>query len=319
MAEMKQEITSPHTSVLLKESLEGMNINPDGVYMDGTFGRGGHSRGLLAQLSSRATLVGVDRDPSAIEYGKEHFHDEQRLHLMHTDFANIRKEVAHQGLPEKYDGILFDLGVSSPQLDEAERGFSFMRDGPLDMRMDTSRGQTAAEWLAYAEEKDIANVIFHLGDEKYSRRIAREIVERRIEEPFTQTAQLVDLLEEVITRKEKHKHPATRTFLALRMYINDELGQVETMLPEAVKMLNPGGRIVIISFHSREDRIVKQYFREISRGPKLPRRLPVQGNYQAPLKLIGKAYKPSKAEIQQNPRSRSAVLRIAERTEVAYD
>ncbi len=307
-----------HTSVLLKESLEALSIQGEGVYLDGTFGRGGHSGAILTALTSNGRLIGLDRDPSAIEYGREHFSDDKRLQLVHTDFANAQAKLLELGLPDKFDGILFDLGVSSPQLDEAGRGFSFMRDGPLDMRMDTSKGLTAAQWLAEVEETELANVIFHLGEEKFSRRIAKAIVEKRREEPLTQTSQLVALIDDAITRKEKHKHPATRTFLALRMYINDELGQVEKILPQAIKMLKPGGRLAVISFHSREDRIVKRFFRELSKGPQLPKRLPIQEAFQSPLKLVGKAIKPGKDELKANPRSRSAVLRVVERTEVAY-
>ena len=313
-----QHLQTLHTSVLLKESLEALSIQGGGVYLDGTFGRGGHSGAILSALAPDGRLIGLDRDPSAIEYGREHFSNDKRLQLVHTDFANAQAKLLELGLPDKFDGILFDLGVSSPQLDEAERGFSFMREGPLDMRMDTSRGQTVAEWLAVVDETELANVIFHLGEEKFSRRIAKAVVEMRQEEPLTQTSQLVALIEDVITRKEKHKHPATRTFLALRMYINDELGQVEKILPQAIRMLKPGGRLAVISFHSREDRIVKRFFRELSKGPQLPKRLPIQKEFQSPLKIIGKAIKPGDSELSENPRSRSAVLRIIERTEVAY-
>ena len=307
-----------HTSVLLNESIQALNIHGDGIYLDGTFGRGGHSQAILSKLSDNGLLVSLDRDPSAIEYGHKHFGSDHRLHLVHTDFASAESSLRQQCLPEKFDGILFDLGVSSPQLDEAERGFSFMHDGPLDMRMDSSQGETAADLLAYIEEKDLANIIFQLGEEKFSRRIARAIIEKRIDQPLTTTAQLVALIEEAVTRREKHKHPATRTFLALRMYINDELGQVENMLPQAIKMLKTGGRLAVISFHSREDRIVKRFFKELIKGPSLPKRLPVQTVFQAPIKIIGKAIKPSLEELSVNSRSRSAILRIAERTEVEY-
>jgi len=310
--------TIPHTSVLLNEAINALNIAADGLYLDGTFGRGGHSKEILKELSDKGLLVCIDRDLSAIEYGQKIFSHEKPIQLVHTDFANALSSLQSQGLPEKFDGILYDLGVSSPQLDEPERGFSFLRDGPLDMRMDSSQGQTAAQLLAEIEEKDLANIIFRLGEEKFSRKIARAIIEKRAEEPLVSTAQLVALIEEVITRREKHKHPATRTFLALRMYINDELGQVEAMLPQAVKMLKPGGRLAIISFHSREDRIVKRFFKSLTVGPVLPKRLPIQEAFQAPIKLIGKAVKPSAAELHDNPRARSAILRIAERTEVEY-
>ena len=312
------QAANPHISVLLNESVEALNISADGVYMDGTFGRGGHSKEILLHLSEQGVLVGLDRDLSAIKYGHKVFAKEHKLKLVHSDFANALTSLQAKGLPEKFDGILFDLGVSSPQLDEAERGFSFLRDGPLDMRMDSSQGQTAAELLAEVEESDLANIIFKLGEEKFSRKIAKAIIEKRAEEPLVSTAQLVALIESVITRREKHKHPATRTFLALRMYINDELGQVEAMLPQAVSMLKPGGRLVVISFHSREDRLVKRFFKELTIGPKLPKRLPIQAAFHAPIKLVGKAIKPSLTELQANPRARSAILRIAEKTEVEY-
>lgn len=312
-----QQSCNHHASVLLDESIQALNIHAGGQYLDGTFGRGGHSREILSRLDD-GLLIGLDRDPSAIAYGQETFTDVPQLHLVHTDFASAKSSLSQKGLPEEFDGILFDLGVSSPQLDQADRGFSFMQDGPLDMRMDSSQGQTAAELLAYADEKELANIIFHLGEEKFSRRIARAIIEKRVEEPLETTAQLVALIEEVITRREKHKHPATRTFLALRMYINDELGQVEKMLPQAVNMLKPGGRLAVISFHSREDRIVKRFFKGLVTGPNLPKRLPIQEAFQAPIMLIGKAIKPSAEELKVNPRARSAILRIAERTEVDY-
>jgi len=311
--------STPHTSVLLKESLEALNITPSGIYLDGTFGRGGHSAEVLKSLSSDGRLVGVDRDITAIDYGKKRFAGDDRVGFVHSDFGQIQQQVLEQGMPEQYDGILFDLGVSSPQLDVAERGFSFMRDGPLDMRMDSSKGFTAADFLKHAEAHEIANVLYQLGEEKFSRRIARMIIERREEEgPLETTMELVALLEEAILRKEKHKHKATRTFMALRMHVNNELGQIESMLPQAVKMLKPGGRLAIISFHSREDRIVKQFFRGLSKGPVVPRNLPIQPEYLAPVKLIGKAIKPSKEEVSENVRSRSAILRIVERTEVDY-
>ena len=312
------QAVKPHASVLLNESIDALNVSADGMYLDGTFGRGGHSHEILSRLSERGLLVALDRDPSAIAYGNEVFGNDERLELVHTDFAQSIIGLQEKGLPEKFDGILFDLGVSSPQLDEAHRGFSFMQDGPLDMRMDSSQGQTAAQLLAYIEEKELASILFTLGDEKFSRKIAKAIIEKRIEEPLETTSQLVALIEEVITRPEKHKHPATRTFLALRMFINDELGQIETMLPQAIRMLKPGGRLAVISFHSREDRIVKRFFKNLSVGPVLPKRLPVQGVFRAPITLIGKAIKPSAEELRVNPRARSAILRIAEKTEVEY-
>jgi len=309
---------SPHSSVLLNESINALGIKEHGIYLDGTFGRGGHSQEILSRLSNQGMLIATDRDPAAIEFGKTTFPNEARLKLLHTDFASISSELSEQGLPVQFDGILLDLGVSSPQLDEAHRGFSFTNDGPLDMRMDSSQGETVADFLSSADESEIANVIFQLGDEKHSRRIAKAIVEMRKEQPLQTTQQLVALIEDVVTRPERHKHPATRTFLALRMHINDELGQIEKMLPLAVKMLKTSGRLVVISFHSREDRIVKRFFKDLTLGPKLPKRMPVQHVYAAPIKMIGKAIKPNAEEINNNPRSRSAILRVVERTEVVY-
>jgi len=310
--------TELHTSVLLEESIAGLNIQGDGVYLDGTFGRGGHSKGILSQLGETGLLVATDRDPQAIAFGRQAYASESRIVLLHTDFAAIDDVLAGHDLPQLYDGILLDLGVSSPQLDQAERGFSFMHDGPLDMRMDSSQGQTVADFLNNADESEIADVIYRLGDEKRSRRIAKAIVEQRIEQPLLTTKELVELIESVVTRVEKHKHPATRTFLALRMHVNDELGQIEQVLPKAIKMLKSGGRLAVISFHSREDRLVKRFFKQLILGPKLPKRMPVDMQYSAPIKLIGKAIKPSSEELAKNARARSAILRVIERTQVEY-
>ncbi len=314
--------TNAHTPVFLQEAVAALNVRPEGVYLDGTLGRAGHSQKILEQLNDDGRLVALDRDMAAIEVGKEVFSGDERVLLMHGDFAHLEDVLERQSgenKPTGFDGILLDLGVSSPQLDQAERGFSFMREGDLDMRMDNTHGQTAAQWLASAEEVEIANVIYQLGEEKFSRCIARAIVAQRIEEPITTTSQLVALLEEAIPRKEKNKHPATRTFQAIRMHINDELGQLKSVLPQAVRLLNDGGRLSVISFHSLEDRVVKRFFRELSKGKSLPKHIPIVEEYQAPLTTVGKALKPSAEEIQRNPRSRSAVLRVAQRTGVAYE
>lgn len=307
-----------HISVFLQEAVTALNVRPEGTYLDGTLGRAGHTQAILAKLGENGRLVAVDRDPQAVAAGKERFADDPRVTVVHADFGSLQEALDKEELPSEYDGILFDLGVSSPQLDQADRGFSFMQDGPLDMRMDVSQGETAAQWLATAEEQDIANVIYRLGEEKFSRRIARAIVTARAEGEITTTGQLVNLIEDVIPRREKHKHPATRTFLAIRLHINNELGQLEDVLPQAVRLLNQSGRLVVISFHSLEDRIVKRFIRDLSKGPVVPKHIPVLEKHAAPLVQVGKAVKPSDKEVQENARARSAILRVAERTEVVY-
>ncbi|QWK94847.1 16S rRNA (cytosine(1402)-N(4))-methyltransferase RsmH [Plesiomonas shigelloides] len=303
-----------HITVLLHEAVGGLAIRSDGIYIDGTFGRGGHSRLILSQLGPQGRLIAIDRDPQAIAEAATI--DDPRFQIVHGPFSNVQQYVEELGLTGKIDGFLLDLGVSSPQLDDAERGFSFMRDGPLDMRMDPSSGFSAAEWLQKAEAEDIAWVLKTFGEERFAKRIARAIVERNQSEPMTRTRELAELVAAASPVKEKHKHPATRTFQAIRIYINSELEEIERALDASLTILAPGGRLSVISFHSLEDRIVKRFIRRQSKGPEIPDGLPLTEAQLAGGKkmlTIGKAIKPSEEEIEQNARSRSSVLRVAER------
>lgn len=309
---------SPHISVLLNEAIEGLSIRPDGCYVDATFGRGGHSAAILEQLGPEGRLLAIDRDPTAIA-AAERFADDARFTIEHGPFSELATFLNDHQLTGNVDGILFDLGVSSPQLDDAERGFSFMNDGPLDMRMDTSTGRSAAEWLAEAEESDIVWVLKTFGEERFAKRIARAIVNQRTETPLVRTQQLAELIAAASPTRERHKHPATRSFQAIRIYINSELEEIEKALRAALAGLAPGGRLVVISFHSLEDRIVKQFIRRYSKGEPIPRGLPLtdeqlRQRQSCPLKTKSKAIKPSEEEIALNSRARSSVLRIAERT-----
>ncbi|WP_335919977.1 16S rRNA (cytosine(1402)-N(4))-methyltransferase RsmH [Shewanella algae] len=304
-----------HLSVLLQETVDGLNIRPDGIYIDGTFGRGGHSRQILSRLGEQGRLIAIDRDPAAIEAAKQ-FADDPRFTIVHGGFGQLADYVEQLGLVGKIDGVLLDLGVSSPQLDDAERGFSFLRDGPLDMRMDNSQGETAAQWLARAEVEDMAWVFKTYGEEKNARHIARCIAADRDEKPFLRTKDLAGLIERITKHKERNKHPATRVFQAIRIYINSELDQIDQALEGALQVLAPKGRLSIISFHSLEDRIVKRFIRRHSKGEEVPYGLPVteaELNRSRQLLPIGKAMKPSDEEIAVNARARSSVLRIAER------
>ncbi|WP_417764408.1 16S rRNA (cytosine(1402)-N(4))-methyltransferase RsmH [Shewanella chilikensis] len=304
-----------HLSVLLQETVDGLNIRPDGIYIDGTFGRGGHSRQILSRLGEQGRLIAIDRDPAAIEAAKQ-FANDPRFTIVHGGFGQLADYVEQLGLVGKIDGVLLDLGVSSPQLDDAERGFSFLRDGPLDMRMDNSQGQTAAQWLARAEVEDMAWVFKTYGEEKNARHIARCIAADRDEKPFLRTKDLAGLIERITKHKERNKHPATRVFQAIRIYINSELDQIDQALEGALKVLAPKGRLSIISFHSLEDRMVKRFIRRHSKGEEVPYGLPVteaELNRSRQLLPIGKAMKPSDEEIAVNARARSSVLRIAER------
>ncbi|MDX3772553.1 16S rRNA (cytosine(1402)-N(4))-methyltransferase RsmH [Chromatiaceae bacterium AAb-1] len=308
--------TSAHISVLLDEAINGLAINPAGTYLDGTFGRGGHSRKILNLLGPQGRLFAIDRDPAAIAAATPLLAD-PRFHITHSPFAALANIAGQHQIDGELDGILLDLGVSSPQLDDAERGFSFMRDGPLDMRMDPGSGISAAQWLAQADVEDISFVLREYGEEKYAWRIANAIVATRNEAPLTRTGQLARLISDTVpvSHKEK-KHPATRSFQAIRIYVNSELEQVNLALQAALQVLKPGGRLVVISFHSLEDRLVKQFMRRYSKGETLPRGLPLttaQLQQKVPLKLIGKAIMPSEQEQDVNPRARSAVLRIAEK------
>lgn len=304
-----------HTTVLLDEAVNALNIKEDGVYIDGTFGRGGHSRLILSHLGEQGRLFAIDRDPQAIAAAAAL--DDPRFTIIHGPFSALADYVDARGLTGKVDGILLDLGVSSPQLDDAERGFSFMRDGPLDMRMDPTRGLSAAEWLLQAEESDIAFVLKTYGEERFAKRIARAIVERNRLEPMTRTKELAEVIAAATPIKDKFKHPATRSFQAIRIWVNSELEEIEQALKGALVALAPGGRLSIISFHSLEDRLVKRFMREQSRGPQVPAGLPMTeaqlqklGGRQ--LKALGKMM-PGEAEVAENPRARSSVLRIAER------
>ena len=304
-----------HTSVLLQECLDGLAIKPDGIYIDATFGRGGHSGEILSLLGEQGRLIAFDRDPQAIEAAKR-FADDKRFTIVHSPFADMAEVIESMSLSGEIDGVLMDLGVSSPQLDDAERGFSFLRDGPLDMRMDTSRGQSAAEWLAEADEQDITQVIKEFGEEKFGKRIAHAIVNERKVNPITRTSELVRIIDQAMPVKDKFKHPATRTFQGIRIYINAELEQLRVGLKAATAILKPKGRLAVISFHSLEDRLVKRFMKEQSKGKAVPHGLPLtQQEIDADkvLSLIGKAIKPGEDELAVNVRSRSAVLRVAEK------
>lgn len=305
-----------HTTVLLDEAVNGLNIREDGIYIDGTFGRGGHSRLILSQLGEKGQLLAIDRDPQAIAAAAEI--NDPRFSIVHGPFSALADYVDARGLTGKISGVLLDLGVSSPQLDDAERGFSFMRDGPLDMRMDPTRGYSAAEWLLQAEEADIAFVLKTYGEERFAKRIARAITERNREQPMTRTKELAEVIAAATPVKDKFKHPATRSFQAIRIWINSELEEIDTALKGALSVLAPGGRLSIISFHSLEDRLVKRFMRDQSRGPQVPAGIPMtESQLKAlggrELKTLGKLI-PGEAEVRENPRARSSVLRIAERT-----
>lgn len=302
-----------HRSVLLDSAVDFMVKDPEGKYVDATFGRGGHSQLILGRLGASGQLLGIDKDPEAIKAAKDLAADDPRFGYFHDSFAELNRAVSSVGW-EQVDGVLMDLGVSSPQLDDASRGFSFMRDGPLDMRMNPLQSPSAAEWLASAEESDIANVIFRYGEERFSRRIARLVVERRQEAPIETTLQLAELVSTAVPKKEKHKHPATRTFQAVRIFINRELEDLELGLQAAVDRLAPGGRLVVISFHSLEDRLVKRFMRDLARGPRLPKGIPVTADQEtSDFRLIGKAHKAAAGEVSDNVRARSAVMRVLER------
>ncbi len=302
-----------HTPVLLNETLQGLKIRSDGMYIDCTFGRGGHSRAILDQLGEDGSLLAFDKDPDAIAAVDGQLLDDPRFTLVHGSYTKLEETVKTMKLTKKVNGVFLDLGVSSPQLDDASRGFSFLRDGDLDMRMDNSHGMTAAEWLNQAPAKEIANVLYEYGDERYSRRIARVIVERRDEEPMARTMQLAELVVSAIPHKEKDKHPATRTFQAIRIFINRELEELETVLTQAMNVLSANGRLLVISFHSLEDRIVKRFMRGQSRGVDIPREIPVTHDvFKSKLTIVGKPVRCQPDEIKNNPRARSAILRIAE-------
>ncbi|HAF55767.1 MAG TPA: 16S rRNA (cytosine(1402)-N(4))-methyltransferase [Thauera sp.] len=303
-----------HVSVLLAEAVDALAIGTDGIYVDGTFGRGGHSRAVLARLGPAGRLIAFDRDPAAIAAGQAL--NDPRLTLVHSAFSALDAELARLGVAA-VDGVLLDLGVSSPQLDDGARGMSFRFDAPLDMRMDTSRGQTVAEWLADASVGQITEVLRDYGEERFAHAIAKAIAAARTGGAVATTGQLAAIVEKAVRTREPGQHPATRSFQALRIFINQELEELTHVLPVCVARLRTGGRLAVISFHSLEDRIVKRFMRDESRPPVLPRRLPVRAaDLPAPrLKLVGKAVRPGEVEVAANPRARSAVMRVAERTE----
>ena len=303
---------SAHQTVLLQEAVEALQVKPSGTYVDGTFGRGGHSRAILQRLGPNGRLLALDRDPQAVVCAREI--NDHRLTMLHHSFGELAVAVRQAGI-DAVDGVLLDIGVSSPQLDDGERGFSFRFDAPLDMRMDTTQGETAAAFLAVAEIKEITEVIRNYGEERFAFQIAKKIVAARSERPITTTGQLAALVRETVRTRELGQDPATRTFQALRIHVNQELEQLALVLPQATDLLRLGGRLVVISFHSLEDRIVKRFMREKSSPDTLPKNLPLRSVDlpQPVLRLIGKPVKAGSAEISANPRARSAVLRIAEK------
>ena len=309
--------TDQHQPVLLDEVLQALDLGSkgraDGVYLDGTFGRGGHARAILAGLSGEGRLVALDKDPEAIAAGLELTEQDPRFRIAQGSFAEMERFVRDWGLERGLDGILLDLGVSSPQLDNPERGFSFMGDGPLDMRMNPSQGVSAAEWIATTPEREITRVFWEFGEERHARRIARSIVMARQQGRLETTGQLAALIEQCIGRREKNKHPATRCFQAIRIEINNELADLATGLNAAINVLRPGGRLAVISFHSLEDRLVKRTFREAARPGRVRRNIPEHPDAKAIVQLVGKAISPSVDELSVNPRSRSAVMRVAEK------
>ena len=303
-----------HVPVLVDAVLEALAPAADGFYVDATFGRGGHTARLLQALGREGSVLALDRDPQAVAYGRERFKDELRLEIVHAAFADLRQVVREHARGRPVRGVLFDLGVSSPQLDEAARGFSFQGDGPLDMRMDTSCGETAAGWLARASIDEIRKVIEEFGEERFARRVAQAIEASRRETPITRTAQLAAIVGSAVRTREPGKNPATRTFQALRMHVNDELGQIERGLAAAFDVLAPGGRLAVISFHSLEDRLVKHFFRAKASEDPMYAGLPeIPAHARATMHLVGKKRRADSAEIARNPRSRSATLRVAEK------
>jgi len=303
-----------HQTVLLNEAVEALNINTAGHYIDGTFGRGGHSRLILEQLDADGRLLSFDKDPRAIETAEKEFMQDERFSISQTSFAELEAVVTQHGWQGDVDGVLLDLGVSSPQIDDAGRGFSFKNDGPLDMRMNPEQGLSAAQWLAKADEADISKVLKEYGEERFAKRIARAIINAREEQPIETTKQLASIVAAANPKWEKGKDPSTRSFQAIRIFINSELDDLEQCLQQAVNILKPGGRLVVISFHSLEDRIVKHFIRNMEKGEQLPIDLPVMHvQVNSKLKRIGKAIKASDAEVENNPRARSAVMRIATR------
>ena len=306
-----------HTPVLLEEMIAALAVQPNGTYVDCTFGGGGHSRALLARLGAQGRLIALDRDVTAVGTGRGIV--DERFQLVHACFSGLHEVLASLGAP-RVDGIMLDLGMSSTQLDDPQRGFSFRTQGPLDMRMDTSQGQTAAEWIAVADEREIGEVIRRYGEERFAKQIAAAIVAARARRAITSTQQLATIVAASVRTREAGQDPATRTFQALRILVNRELEEVSLMLPQAIARLAPGGRLAVIAFHSLEDRIVKRFLQACAR-PALPRDLPLRASElpQPLLRIVGRTVRPERAETAANPRARSAVLRVAERTAAPFD
>ena len=303
-----------HQPVLLAEVLASLAIEPDGIYVDATFGRGGHSQAIIECLADTGRLYAIDRDPEAVAFGRALLINDKRFQLEQKSFAELSQWMQQHALLGRVNGILFDLGVSSPQLDEAMRGFSFMQDGPLDMRMDPACGISVGDWLATSDEYSIATVLYQYGDERYSRRIARAIIDYRTQQAITRTTQLAEIIAKAKPKWEKNIHPATRSFQALRIKVNDELDQLQKGLDCSLSLLAPGGKLCVVSFHSLEDRTVKRFIREQVRGGNMPAKLPLTAaQIEVSLKSVGKPIKASQIEINNNPRARSAVLRVAEK------
>lgn len=303
-----------HITVLLNEAVAALVTDTSGFYVDGTFGRGGHSGLILQQLAPNGRLLGIDKDVAAIATANARFGSDARFAIAHGSFAELAALIDERGMTGKVTGVLLDLGVSSPQLDEAERGFSFMHDGPLDMRMDQTRGQSAAEWVNSAGEDEITWVLREFGEERFAKRMARAIIAERQKQPFTRTKHLAEVIKEANPAWEKGKHPATRAFQAIRIQVNNELGDLEAVLEQALAVLAPGGRLVVISFHSLEDRVVKRFIRRQEQGDQVPKGLPIRDDQlNKRMRSLGKAMKASDAEVSMNVRSRSAVMRAAEK------
>jgi 16S rRNA (cytosine1402-N4)-methyltransferase len=301
-----------HQAVLLEEAVSSLKVRGDGFYLDGTFGRGGHSRAIMAKLTEQGRLFTLDKDPQAVAAGLEEWGDDPRFSIVQGSFAEMDRMVQEWDTERNLDGILLDLGVSSPQLDDPERGFSFRNGGPLDMRMDPTKGVSAADWLAETPEREMSRVFWEFGEERHARRVARSIVKARQQQRLENTTQLAELIEKTIGKHER-KHPATRCFQAIRIFVNNELGDLALGLEAAISQLRPGGRLVVVSFHSLEDRLVKRTFKEAVRPGKVRRNIPDHPDWLAKLKLIGKAIRPSEQEISANPRARSAIMRVAEK------
>ena len=303
-----------HQPVLLEEAINALNIKADGVYIDATFGRGGHSAAILDCLNTNGRILAFDQDPQAVAYGRRLFNKDKRIEIIHCNFRQVANMVAERGLEQKIDGVLMDLGVSSPKLDDAARGFSFSRSGPLDMRMNPEEGESAMQWLASVSLDELTQVLRKYGEEKSARRIARAIIKSRDNMEITDTGQLAEIIVNAVPGYEKHKHPATRSFQAIRIFINEELQALEEGLQAAAAVLAVAGRLAVISFHSLEDRIVKRFMRNISSPPVVPAGLPIMtADKVVPYRLVGKPVVPGEEEIKRNPRARSARLRVLER------